>query len=111
MSARQSGTGIVGSSVSENRVCRRPEHESPAKKHCSGSFQNQPSSWYCEQGKGVQFIGFELKKEILEGPFHRATRGRNFGVAGAVCAVEAAEAFQPPERSIRERGHRRSNVL
>ena len=33
LNARQAGTRIVRSSVSEIRVCRRPEHESPAKKH------------------------------------------------------------------------------
>ena len=31
-------------------------------------------------------------------------------MAGAVCALEAPEAFQPAERSLRERGYRRPNV-
>jgi arylsulfatase A-like enzyme len=47
----------------------------------------------------------------LEGPFPGAARRRRSGVAGAVRAVEAAQALQLAERPLRERGYRLSNVL
>jgi hypothetical protein len=67
LNARQAGTRIVRSSVSEIRVCRRPEHESPAKNTCPGSFQKERFSSHCEQGKRrAIFAVFEVKKEILD---------------------------------------------
>jgi hypothetical protein len=67
LNARQAGTRIVRSSVSEIRVYRRPEHESPAKKHLPRIVPKGRFSSHCEYGKRRAILAvFEVKKEILD---------------------------------------------
>ena len=53
---------------SEIRVCRRPEHESPAKKHLPKDRSKRNDFFsHCEQGKRrAIFAVSEVKKEILD---------------------------------------------